>query len=294
MTTNLDFSYDDLFVVTDPSDWCKHKKTLWKLLMDHIDVYFNSSEYHEVNKTEMISYVEKYFDATNFAYAYYKPTEGKSLFLIAKSKDSKNHINKIGDLFDIYKYFRSQIGLVFCTLRDNNNVFKFHRLDRDLSFKEISPDPTNGFLATQQTCCERIIFENIVWNTYGEEVFQEDFQPVLEGDIKIYTEFEPCIRCYGLMRSIKENHMLNIEVYYSEWVPEELQLIEDIKSFTSAIHALPPSAFGNNGDIMDDVLRKICSETISNGVTLDTAFVRVAQQMGNQTAKSKSKCNYKE
>lgn len=145
-----------------PDDWCKHKQTFWRLLTDHIN---------------------DYFDGTNFAYAYYQPSNGKPLFLIAKSNDAIDYINNMGELSDVCKSLLSELGLVFCTLLNNSGYYKFHRVHEDLSFREISIiDTTSRCLATQQTCCERMIFGNIAMHLHREKIFEENVKVELNGE----------------------------------------------------------------------------------------------------------------
>ncbi|BCD00042.1 hypothetical protein BC30048_2944 [Bacillus cereus] len=293
MINKPNIDYNELFQVNSPfsDNWCKHKKRLWQVLMNHLDNYFNSDNSDLVKKEEVISFIQKYFESNNFAYAYYCPINDDPLFLIAKSTDAKNHFHQVGDLASVFDSIYSELGIIFCTSTKNSGYFKFHRVDEDLSFREQGViDPTIKFLATQQTCCERMIFENIVTHLYKEEAFLENFQIQLDGKIKIYTEFEPCIRCYGLMNSIKEKYKLDIKVYYEEWFPAKFQKFADLNSITNIFDKFPKNAFDKNNELKKEVLDEILNLAFYNGIPLNTAYARVAQRMNKGT---NTKCDYK-
>ncbi|MDA2595562.1 hypothetical protein PDQ40_07810 [Bacillus cereus group sp. Bc061] len=293
MINSSNIEYNELFQVNSPSpdSWCKHKKRLWQVLMNHLDCYFSSDNRDLVKKEEVINFIQNYFESNNFAYAYYCPINDDPLFLIAKSKDAKSYIHQVGDLASIFNSIYSELGILFCTSTKNSGYFKFHRVDEDLSFREQAViDPTIKFLATQQTCCERMIFENIVTHFYKEDAFSEDSQIQLDGKIKIYTEFEPCIRCYGLMNSIKEKYKLDIKVYYEEWFPAKFQKLADINSITNVLDKFPKTAFDKNNDLKKEVLDEIFNLAFSEAIPPHTAFARVAQRMNKGT---NTKCDYK-
>jgi hypothetical protein len=290
MTNSLHEKYNELFKINLVRDWCQHKKELWKLITQHIDTLYSAAAKPSVNKVDVINFVDEYFKATNFAYAYYEPQQGEPVLFIAKSKDAKNYINAQGDLKSILESFYSELKIKFCFQKYDNSQFKYHRVDEDLSFREISGDYTNPFIASQQTCCERMIFENLVWHIYGRQSLQEGFLLQLSGKIKIYTEFEPCIRCYGLMKYIEENHNLDIKVYYNEWVPNELQFLADVTSITNLVDAFPEDAFDETGEFKKGIFEKISDKFFKEGLPLKTAYARVAKEIYNQ---NKAKCDYK-
>ncbi|OHY73283.1 hypothetical protein [Priestia aryabhattai] len=292
MITDYTSKYNELFEVDHNLNWCKHKKTLWNLLVDHINDYFEKNKETPVTKDEVIDFIDEYFKATNFGYAYYQPLEGDPLFLIAKSKESLSYIHNKGDMNDVFKAFREKMGLVFCVQDNHHQHFKQHRVDEDLSFREISiVDPTIKFLAQRQTCCERMIFENIVWCLYGLQGLEENFNFILSGEIKIFTEMEPCIRCYGLMSSIKETHNLEIKVRYNEWAPKELQYIADSDSLVHIIELFTAKDFNEEGELKQDIIDEATKEVQDNGVSPSTAFVRVANRL--YPNKGQAKCDYK-
>lgn len=89
------------------------------------------------------------------------------------------------------------------------------RLMPDLSWREYE---TNGFADKYLTCTERKILAEIL-EDYDKEKLKE-------ASIVIYTELEPCIYCYALIKQWREEG-IDIQVYFDEMANEIINSKKD-------------------------------------------------------------------
>lgn len=217
-----------------------------KLDKIHTKIYeiITSKFSDEVVKTNYKAYIDKFYNSNNVGFAQFNKTifpELEEAIFIASSQfnkqdsivevsvDGKNQAIDIKNLLDELKKEN-----IFVCMEPIAPFYKLLRLNENLDFTEVPDrDLKNQHMITKNTCCERLIIENISWiySNYQAkairsndsdklkgliEVYCEAEKEKMTGVLHLYTKFEPCLYCYGTLKEFKDrNPELQLKVYHS-------------------------------------------------------------------------------
>lgn len=238
-----------LFTVRNPKDWDSNKKELKNFILDILDREYNQifwslvksldeneikeeEEKKEAIKKYIIGFFEGKKETNNFAYAWYRSqSQNQSVLFIATSIEMKDNLESRYDLSPMFDYFDTHYDIKFCVQRYATEFLPLNRLDENLEFFNYREfiSAKDSDINMRRTCSERVIFDNLIWHFYRPRQLYE--KPVIRTtddlEIKLYTEKEPCLQCYSMMISLKNEYKnnLSLKVYYKYWLNEDMKLL---------------------------------------------------------------------